>query len=631
MNRLLRKYNRILLAVFGVGLMIVFLMPQLPDLMAQFGGQGSEIATMGKDGTVVTREDWRLVQQQVQILQRLEGTLSPLPVVGAIGNDPDRYYLLIHEASKAGLIGGNASAAIDPDTILRLSLQSGFPPAAVRQTLINYAGIRRYLGRVQTAGRLSDRRLKLESRRMLDGVDARYVVIPAKAEDAPTPNVDEQQAHFEKWADTEPGEGDHGFGYRLPDRASIEWLEIPRASVEAMVRADVATDDLEARKFWRKNQAQFESVDAATSVPDDVLDAHVTEKVNDLLPTISRSASDTLRAPRRGFATHENFVILPESWSDDRVNIDDLRAMLGDRFGLKLDGENALPATGSTDGLVDMSTIQQLPRVGLAGTDRYGPGRNGIPTRSLADLVSIAKEFGGTGEVPVQNGLAGPVLTDRQGNLWVFRMTEVDSARPPATLSEVEPAVIEDLRRLARWNALQGELDGIKAQTQADGLEAVATEWSQAVQGPSSFQRYMHPSVPRGGMVRGLGTDQALVDQMVERSIALGTAPLAETDRTERVLVLPSDRNMAILVAELDRRVPMREAQFDNYLDQGALTGRITANDFGGQDLGDLAASFTGDALRERNNFVRGTQQDDDEEEKEDAETDQSATASAAN
>jgi hypothetical protein len=626
MNRLLRKYNRILLAVFGVGLMIVFLMPQLPDLVAQFGGQGSEIATMGKDGKVVTREDWRLVQQQVQILQRLEGTLSPLPVVGTIGNDPDRYYLLIHEASKAGLIGGNASATISPDAILQLSLQIGFPPAAVRQTLINYAGIRRYLGRVQTSGRLSDRRLKLESRRMLDGVDARYVVIPAKAEDAPAPSAADQQTHFEKWSDTEPGEGDHGFGYRLPDRASIEWIEIPRSSIEAMVRAGVATDDLEARKFWRKNQAQFKIVDGATSVPDDVLDAYVNERVNQLLPTISRAAADTLRGPRRGFATNENFVVLPDSWNTDRTSMNDVRATLSERFGLTLEGENALPEVGSTDGLADMTAIRELPRIGLAGTDRYGPSRNGVPTRRLADLISIAREFGGTGEVPVQNGLAGPVLTDRQGNLWVFRMTEADPARPPATVSEVQPAVVKNLRRLARWNAMQGELDGLKTQAQADGLDTIAQAWSQSVQGPSSFQRYMHPSVPRGGMVRGLGTDQSLVDQMVDRSIELGITPLADTDRTERVLVLPSDRHMAILVAELDRRVPMREAQFDNYLDQGALTGRITANDFGGQDLGDLAASFTGDALRDRNNFVRNTPQDDED----DAEADQPTTASAA-
>ena len=626
MNRLLRKYNKILLAVFGVGLMIVFLMPQLPDLMAQFGGRGSEIATMGEDGTAVTRQDWQLVQQQVQILQRMEDRLPPLPIIGTIGNDLDRYYLLVHEASQAGLIGSNASAGLNPDDVLALSLQTGFPPAAIRQTLINYAGIRRYLGRVQTAGRLSDRRLKLESRKMLDGVDARYVVVPATSDDIEPPAEADQLSHFEQWGDVEPGQGDHGFGYRLPDRAAVEWIEVPRASVEAAVRAGVAADDLEARKFWRKNEARFETVDGATTVPDLVLDAYVDQQVADLLPTIARGASDALRAPRRGFATQENFVVLPDTWADSRLSMEALRGMIGERFGLALEGEDAIPDAGATEGLVDMTAIRQLPRIGLAGTDRYGPSRNGIPTRRLADLITVAREFGGTGEVPVQNGLAGPVLTDRQGNIWVFRMTAVDPARAPTSLDEVRPEVIEDLQRLAHWNELKNELGAMETEARASGLKSLAQARGQLVQGPSSFQRYMHPSVPRGGMVRGLGTDQSLVDQMVDRSIELGTAPLSETDRAERVLVLPSERNMAVLIAELDRRVPIQQAQYDRFLDQGALSSRILATEFGGPDLKNLTVSFTADALRERNRFVRSGQDEQDD----DTQNDQPATASAS-
>ena len=625
MNRLLRKYNRILLAVFGVGLMIVFLMPQLPDLMAQFGGRGSEIATMGEDGKAVTREDWQLVQQQVQILQRLEGTLSPLPIIGSIGNDPDRYYLLIHEASQAGLIGGAASAAINPDDVLTLSRQIGFPPAAVRQAIINYTGIRRYLGRIQTAGRLSDRRLKLESRKMLDGVDARYVVVPAKAESGKMPDEAAQLTHFDQWGDVEPGEGEHGFGYRLPDRAAVEWLEIPRSAAEASVRAAVAADDLEARKFWRKNQARFETVDGATAVPDEVLDAYVEQQISDLMPTIARGASDALRAPRRGFATHENFVVLPDTWKNDRLSMDTLRGQLAERFNLALEGDGALPAAESTDGLADMESISQLPRVGEAGTNRYGPNRNGNPTRRLSDLVALAREFGGTGEVPVQNELAGPVLTDRQGNLWIFRMTAADSARPPATLDEVRPEVIENLRRLAHWDRLTQELDAMETVARESGLKGIAENRGELVQGPASFQRYMHPNVPRGGTVRGLGVDQTLVDRMVDHSIELGTAPLDQTDREQRVLILASEPNMAVLVAELDRRVPMQQPQFDSYFDQGLLSGRIMADEFGGQDLGSLADSFATDALRERNKFVRSGQRDDD-----DTEGDQPATASVA-
>ncbi len=136
----------------------------------------------------------------------------------------------------------------------------------------------------------------------------------------------------------------------------------------------------------------------------------------------------------------------------------------------------------------------------------------------------------------------------------------------------------------------------------------------------------MHPNVPRGSTVRGLGADQTLIDRMVDRSIELGTDLLSETDRSQRVLVLPSDPNMAVLVAELDRRVPVQQPQYDSYLEQGLLTGRIMANELGGPSLSALAESFSTDALRERNIFVRSGQDDEDE----DTQDEQPATATAA-
>ncbi|MDP7030186.1 MAG: hypothetical protein QF733_08200 [Phycisphaerales bacterium] len=624
MNRLLRKYNRILLAVFGVGLMIVFLMPQLPDLMAQFGGQGSQIATMGEDGEPVTREDWNLIQQQVQILQRLESELPPLPVIGSIGNDLDRYFLLVHEAGEAGLIGGDASAGINPDTLLTLARQTGFPPAAIRQTLINYSGIRRYLTMVTSSGRLSDRRLRHEARRMIDGVDTRYVVVPAEPGDTP-PSAEDLQTHFDEWADVEPGEGAHGFGYRLPDRAAIEWMEIPNATIEAAVRASIAADDLPVRKYWRQHESRFETIEPGAAVPDDVTDAFVQQRLEDMRPTIARAAGDALRTPRRGFESVNNFIVLPEDWDSARVDLADLRSILAERFELPLEGDDALPQPEATSELLDLEAIGRLPRVGRAGTDRYGRAASGNTQRSLADLVGAAKEFGGIGEVPVQSGLAGPILTDRQNNIWVFRIIDTDAARPPADVDEVREDMTRDLQRLARWNAMQSELENMQTRAGGEGLDAYAASAGWTVQGPRSFQRYLHPSIPRPATIPGLGTDQELIDAIVDRSIELGTTPLADVPAEERILILPSDANMAVMIASLDGRTPLQQANYERFLDQGVLQGRVLANELGGDNADNLAASFTTDALRARHNFRRsGEDQDADE-----APADASATASA--
>ncbi len=623
MNRLLRKYNRILLAVFGVGLMIVFLMPQLPDLMAQFGGQGSQVATMGEDGEPVTREDWSLIQQQVQILQRLESGLPPLPIVGTIGNDLDRYFLLVHEAGEAGLIGGDASAGINPDTLLTLSQQTGFPPAAIRQTLINYSGIRRYLTMVTSSGRLSDRRLRHEARRMIDGVDTRYVVVPAEPVDtAPTPEA--MQAHFDAWADVNPGEGDHGFGYRLPDRAAIEWMEIPNATVEAAIRAEIAGDDLPVRKYWRQHESRFEAIEPGAAVPGDVTDAYVEQRLEDLRPAIARAAGDALRTPRRGFESVDNFIVLPDDWDAKRVDLADLRTTLAERFDLPLDGDTALPQPEATAELLDMKAIGSLPRIGRAGTDRYGRAASGSSQRSLADLVGAAKELGGMGEVPVQSGLAGPVLEDRQNNIWVFRIIDTDAARPPGSVDEVRAEMTQDLQRLAQWEAMQGELGAMQARAAAEGLDTFAETSGQSVQGPRSFQRYLHPSIPRPATIPGLGADQGIIDALVDRSIELGTGPLQDVPVQERILILPSDTNMAVMVARLDGRTPLQEENYERFLDQGVLQGRVIANELGGDNADKLAKSFTTDALRERNNFKRSGQDQDTEEP-----ADASATASA--
>ncbi len=629
MNRLLRKYNRILLAVFGVGLMIVFLMPQLPDLMAQFGGRGSLIATMGEDGEPVTREDWQMVQQQVQILQRLEGNLPPLPIIGSIGSDVQRYYLLIHEASKAGMIGGDGSVPLPPDAILTLSQQIGFAPAAVRQTLINETGIRRYLDHVARSGRLSDRRLRLESRRMLDGVDARYVVIPAEADASATaPTEADIEAQFSTYADVDPGEGDHGFGYRLPDRASIEWLEIPVASVRAAVTRDVAADDLDVRKFWLRNQAQFEDVDSSGDIPADVREAYVDQAVSEMLPTISRAAADTLRTPRRGFESAENFIVLPEDWDAHRVDLADLRTTIGERFNLPLEGDDAIPAPGQSDELIDLEEVRRLPRIGIAGTDRYGRADSGGRTRRLADLVGKAKELGGTGQVPVQVGVAGPVLEDPQGNLWVFRITDSDQARPPMSADEVRADVVADLQRLAAWKVLQEQAASMEAAAKTDGIDAIATARSQRVQGPRAFQRNLHPSIPRPPNVPGLGQDLGVIEAMVDRSIDLGTSPLADAELPDRVLVLPSDRNMAIIAVELAGRTPLRTDQFNQFMDQGVLTRRISADELGGPQYDNLQSSFTTDALATRHGFRFVGSDDEDGDTSTDDAADQ-ATASA--
>ena len=421
------------------------------------------------------------------------------------------------------------------------------------------------------------------------------------------------QAHFEQWADVEPGDGDHGFGYRLPDRATIEWLSIPRATMEAAVEASIDADDIELRKYWSRNKARFGETGENGGVPEAVRTAFVRAEVDDMRPAISRGAADALRTPRRGFETSENFLVLPDDWEARRMPLEDLRLQHSETFGLPLEGDEALPQAGQSGDLMDLTELASIDGLGRAGTGSFGASATGGRRRPLRDLLSRAREFGGTGDVPVQQGVAGPVLDDSSDGLWIFRITDTDPARPPASLDEVRDRIAIDLQRLADWNRLQSEMDAIEAVARDNGLDTLAETHETTVRGPSNFRRSVHPSLPSTPQVSGLGQDQSVVDAIIDHSMTLSSEPLAETDRVDRVVLIPSDRHMAMVIAELDRRRPLLEAQYEQLLDQGALANRIISDEFGGLGASKLAEAFSGDALRARNNFkTAGGGEDED-------------------
>ena len=55
MNKFFRKYNKWLLAVFGSGLMLIFLMPEIPSLLSNMGSGQAVVGSI--DGKSITRSE----------------------------------------------------------------------------------------------------------------------------------------------------------------------------------------------------------------------------------------------------------------------------------------------------------------------------------------------------------------------------------------------------------------------------------------------------------------------------------------------------------------------------------------------------------------------------------------------
>ena len=102
MFKLLRQYNKWILAVGGTLLLITFLMPTaIQSCAEQSAFSGSTWATY--DGGSVTGAELELAQKELRVVEVLR---NPQFVQLGADRDPAHWWLLVHEATKAGLVGG---------------------------------------------------------------------------------------------------------------------------------------------------------------------------------------------------------------------------------------------------------------------------------------------------------------------------------------------------------------------------------------------------------------------------------------------------------------------------------------------------------------------------------------------
>ena len=605
MNRLLRKYSKLLLAVFGTGLMVVFLMPQIPDLVSQFGASTTLVASLGEDGETITARDWEEVQNEMQFLDRMQQFLPPLPLVGRLEN-PEQYYLLVHEAKAAGMIGGMVSGGVSEEQSIEMARQTGFPPGLVRQALTNRAGINRYLSHVMEANRQSDRRLKGEGRRLFDAADTQVVSIKAKQPTAGTsPDEASIKDHFDTYRDVIPGEGEHGFGYRLPDRLQVEWLKVPADAIDSSLADSDSMSDRELMKFWRRNEAQYPGFDDISSIPETVRQGLLNSLRDEHVDEITRSMNDTLRLPRRGFEEAGGYLVLPEDWNDKKASLEDVRSLLAERHGLALEATR-----NSGDELIEISALRDLDGIGTATSSSFS--RQPL---TLSDMTTETKEFTASGLYPIQVGVAGPILKDSENNLYLFRITEADPARPPHDLEEVRGEVVTDLQRMAHYQELLSQLEEMESVSETEGLDAMATRWEGNSPTGKVFQKYQPGTVgfylsnglqpqPSPANFPGLDReDQDAVNSILMQASTLDQSTAVEDMEAEdRFMVLPSEENLAVVGVRLVGRRPLDRDAYQQLAAQRVIPMLLLGEEMGG-DTQALRDSFTIEALSDRHNF----------------------------
>ena len=482
MFKFLRKYNKMLLAIFGVLLMITFLIPEAFNRFSQAAGaRTGTIATVG-DGEKVSAMEWDRYQRELRVLDRLNNGRPPaFPGLGEV-KSPEHWFLLVREAEQAGVVPAIDMGEITRDQLANLMAAADErDPAIISRAQAHYAGVAQLINLYSTGDLYSDRRLRSEAERLLHMVTARMVVVqPDETKSDLQPTEQQIKEHMDKYADKLPGEGEFGFGYKLPNRVKIEWLTISAESVRKVIENSPELDGVQQRLHWKRNAAKFPqnpypADGSAMAIPDvvrtDLLNQLTKAKVED----ISKHASDALRMPLRGLPEKDGYVVLPADWATRQKPLPQLAEELRTRFGIDLP---AYAARGDT--WLKPDDLPQLSGLGTATTDKVGS----MPV-SLADLVNATHEFGASSTIIVQKGVAGPPVKDAQDNVYLFRITDADKSRVPNSVDEVREQVVKDLKRQADYERIKGSLAELESKARTSGLLQTALEKGTVVQAPT--------------------------------------------------------------------------------------------------------------------------------------------------
>ncbi len=585
MLKFFRRYNKAILMVGGSILMVIFL---LPTTTSQLGGDGMSTAVAYADGQKVTVRD---LQDAVRELQMLEA-MNPGLVNGlGIGRNPEHWFLLVHEARRAGLIGGPKEARKDlPENVLDM-LRASASETHVDQMLVNLRGVLRLISNSSVASVFSSRESVALGHKMLDTATLDIVLVSASkiGDSLPPPDEATLAAHFDKYRDTDPTAPEsNGMGYRRPDAVQVEWLSIDRASIEAAF----VPDPIEVNKYWRQNQTKFTG--DFTTVKPQVETEYEKTQVDQALARMGDVLKRELFKSTAGLPADGNYKTLPADWAAKMPKLQVLAAQadaeLRKQFPSLLQG----PAYNANDGTWRSgSDLSRLPGVGFCFLDQGNGSRV-----MFSQLALMGRELAGPPLAGIQDNVVFGPLKDFRGSYFYVRVLASRKAGPPASIDEVRDAVARDVRTGQGLEKLKSEADQYRERAVADGMDQLAASLGGTVRAGVEVT---------GRMVRATAgsqsPDPSLDSPEVRDAImALATkldpkADAATIDAAARTVAVHSAKARGLVIAQVNRFRPMTTELFHA---SAPAISEFASREF---DAESIIKAFSFERLRERHAY----------------------------
>lgn len=628
MTKLLRKYNKWFLAIGGVLLMMTFLLTG-PQSIFQPNPEKAVVANL-TSGKVIAR-DMSLADKEYESLKNA----FPFFIRYDLGVENGTHWLLLSkEAMDAGLVGADTDGLDGLSTIalsqasaevvgelqqqygalatqiiqhpqlgqayrqqinqkasefakqlqneaVRMSLagRSHLTLAEFDTALSKVRGVMRLKQAYRGADRISDRRVALETQRMGDRVFINAVFVPADtlADAMPAPKPEELQALFDKYRTAKPNEGEYGFGYVLPNRVKLEWVEVEQLSMASAVKLD----PVQVNKFYQNNRKDYPG-DFGAERPK-IEDRLRQERVDELMAEADRVIKAKIRAATRPLPTENGYKKLPADWEKQRPKLEDFAQGVVDAIQQTEQITVPLPKiTIRAAEWVLSSDLRSLPGIGQSAATL------GSKSVGFADLVGSTRDFNPKVSYGLQTSVPYETPTrDGAGNHYYFTILEARPEGPAESLDVVHATVERDARRLAAYEHLKADLSTYDALAATQGLDAVM----------KNFDRDPKPPVmPREIKLAYITDDAAdrrfpeLSPEVVRKAVMAVVRKLGmmkswvDVPAPDRTVSLGVPEQLGILVAQLVGQSPVTEEEWRKL-------GRTVAEQFSQNEL----RSATGD------------------------------------
>ncbi len=617
MLKFLRRYQTWIMAIGGSLLMVAFLLPQA---IQRFGNlaRDQDVIRLTIDGhtTGVSASEWQNAGSELAMLESMMNVRDIGPNLyfpPYDSDDPDsagmhgtdHWILLKIAAQRAGLIGGPgdgdrqlqvqaadyaASQQLSVDEMYNRLVQllgskardSSMTLDEGKQALANLEGIRRLLHEYTSSAIPSENRVRHLVDYFEDRVNVGFVFVDASnfIADEPEPAEAALLEQFEKYREIAPGEGKQGFGYRLPDRVKVEYLTIQYQSL--LQKVDPSS--LEARKWYQRYSERVPtnpdgSKRSFDEVTDDAINAYRRAKAEEIMTEISRFIRSELLKAIQPLPHDGAYRVLPDDWAQKRISFETLREAVEQKFGVTVQYHGD---TKDWTPVADLGTVE-----GIGGATRLA----GIANMSFSQLVQAHREIGTTNVPGLQVGLADLALLRRSdfnagsvgpstfpGDAFLYRVIEVDLARPATTIDEVRDAVVKDVKRQSAYEKLTADLDSWWRRGMDEGIDNLAKSTGTYVR-RGALSRFGIPSSTAGNFNPSPASDidtHTMVKAVYERAAKF--PPLtkySDLPMEERLLTTPVPEHLGIAVVRLDSRFPPSRQRWLNLLKPPSQAGGL--------------------------------------------------------